>query len=86
MKATGIVRRIDDLGRIVIPKELRTTLGIKDSDPLEFYMQGDGIVLVPYRPGCVFCGESTEAMVEFKGQRVCRNCVKELGAGFSSPV
>lgn len=50
MKATGIVRRIDDLGRVVIPKEIRRTLGIKEGDPMEIYMTGEGVMIQRYRP------------------------------------
>lgn len=79
MKATGIVRRIDDLGRIVIPKEIRQTYVIADGDPLEIFTDGNGgIVLRPYRPGCVFCGMSDEEdLVEVHGHRVCRRCARD---------
>ena len=55
MKATGIVRKVDDLGRIVLPIELRRTLAIAERDPLEIYVEGSAIVLNKYRPTCVFC-------------------------------
>ena len=56
MKATGIVRKVDELGRIVIPRELRRTLGINEKDPVEIYTDGKGIILRKYAPGCAFCG------------------------------
>lgn len=56
MKATGIVRKVDELGRIVLPKELRRTLGIGEKDPMEIYTDGKGIILRKYAPGCAFCG------------------------------
>ena len=55
MKSTGIVRNVDELGRIVIPKEMRTSLGIKNSDPIEIYVEGDKIILKKYHPKCIFC-------------------------------
>lgn len=77
MKSTGIVRRVDDLGRVVIPKELRRTFGIKVRDPLEIFVEGDKIILSRYDPGCVFCGSSKNA-VDYKGKHVCSSCRKRL--------
>lgn len=77
MKATGIVRKIDELGRIVIPMELRRTLDIKERDPIEIFVDGERIVLVKYRPGCVLCG-SAENTRTFKGNRICQKCINEL--------
>ena len=77
MKPTGHVRRIDELGRIVLPAELRQSHGIADKDEVEIYVEGDSIVLVKHRPPCVFCG-SSEGLVEFKGKMVCEEC--RLGA------
>jgi AbrB family transcriptional regulator, transcriptional pleiotropic regulator of transition state genes len=77
MKATGIVRKIDELGRIVIPMELRRTLDIKERDPIEIFVDGEKIVLVKYAPGCTFCS-SPEKLRQFKGQRVCGKCLNEL--------
>ena len=59
MKATGIVRKVDELGRIVLPIELRRTLDIAERDPLEIYVDGQSIVLSKYQPACIFCGDST---------------------------
>lgn len=56
MKATGIIRRADDLGRIVLPKELRQTMGIRTGDPMEIYTDTDSIIMRKYAPGCAFCG------------------------------
>ena len=58
MKATGIVRKVDELGRIVLPIELRRTLNINIKDPLEIYVDGESIMLKKYQPACVFCGSS----------------------------
>lgn len=75
MKATGIVKKVDNLGRLVLPKELRRTLGIKVSDPIEIYVDGAQIILKKYEPACIFCGEVTDR--EFKGKMVCPRCARE---------
>ena len=77
MKSTGIVRSIDQLGRIVLPMELRKTLnwGIKDS--LEVFVEGESVMLRKYEPYCVFCGESRE-LLRYQGKNVCPNCIREL--------
>ncbi len=78
MKSTGIVRKVDELGRIVLPIELRRTLDIDVRDPLEIYIEGnDTIILKKYQPTCVFCGESN-GIRNFKGKNVCEACVKAL--------
>ena len=77
MKATGIVRRLDQLGRIVIPKELRTTLDLKDTDPVEIFTEGDTIILRKYQPSCIFCSEA-EGLVQIDGKNVCRKCVEKI--------
>lgn len=74
MKATGIVRPVDDLGRITLPKELRRTLNISEKDPLEIYMDGDSIVLKRYKPGCTACG-AAKRLVTYRGVKLCENCV-----------
>ncbi|MFW6269570.1 MAG: AbrB/MazE/SpoVT family DNA-binding domain-containing protein [Bacillota bacterium] len=76
MKSTGIVRKIDELGRMVIPKELRNTMDIKRKDPMEIYVEGDKIILKKYQPGCVFCG-NVEDTVEYKGKMVCKDCIEK---------
>ncbi|MDU1421961.1 AbrB/MazE/SpoVT family DNA-binding domain-containing protein [Clostridium sporogenes] len=78
MKSTGIVRRVDELGRIVIPKELRRTLNIEEGDGLEIYTEGEQIILKKYAPACIFCGEAKE-VINFKGKNICKICLKELG-------
>lgn len=75
MKATGIVRRVDELGRLVIPKELRRTLGIKEGDPMEIFSTDEGIVLRPYRQGCTCCG-SEGRLVYVKDMALCQTCVQ----------
>lgn len=79
MKATGIVRKVDELGRIVLPIELRRTLDIAERDPLEIYVDGPSIILNKYHPACIFCGDSSE-ITTFKGKNVCMSCLKELGS------
>lgn len=73
MKSTGIVRLVDELGRIVLPIELRRTLDIAEKDPLEILVEDSDIVLRKYRPDCVFCGARGE-LTEFKGKRICPAC------------
>lgn len=77
MKSTGIVRKVDELGRIVLPIELRRTLDIAEKDALEIYVDGESIVLKKYEPSCVFCGGST-GIVSYKDKNVCANCMREL--------
>lgn len=77
MKATGIVRKIDDLGRVVLPIELRRTLGISERDSLEIYVDGENIVLKKYAPACIFCGSADE-IVDFRDKAVCKKCIEEM--------
>ncbi len=77
MKSTGIVRRIDELGRVVLPIELRRTLDIDIKDSLEIYVDNDSIILKKYAPACVFCGNADD-VINFKGKNVCKNCISEL--------
>lgn len=80
MKSTGIVRKVDELGRIVLPIELRRTLDIAEKDSLEIYVEGSAIILKKYRPSCVFCDSVRDVSV-FKGKNVCRKCLAELKRG-----
>lgn len=77
MKATGILRKIDGLGRIVIPMEIRNKLEIAENDPLEIHVEGSSIVLRKYEPDCTFCGSSRN-VVEYKEKNVCEKCISEL--------
>jgi transcriptional pleiotropic regulator of transition state genes len=77
MKSTGIVRPIDPLGRIVLPKELRDTLDIKEKDGVEIYVEGSSIILQKHEPGCIFCGE-VKGVIEHKDKRVCRACCRQI--------
>lgn len=77
MKSTGIVRKVDELGRIVLPIEMRRTLDIAEKDALEIYVEGSSVILKKYKPSCIFC-DSTKDIVLFKGKNVCPKCLKEL--------
>ena len=77
MKSTGIVRKVDELGRIVLPIELRRTLNIEEKDALEIYVDENAIMLRKYEPACIFCG-SADGVTEFKGKNICEHCLKEL--------
>lgn len=76
MNATGIVRRVDDLGRVVLPMELRRSLDINGGDPMEMWVDGSDIVLRKYQTGCVFCGAPTKNT--FMEKHVCEKCMREL--------
>ncbi|MFD0868803.1 AbrB/MazE/SpoVT family DNA-binding domain-containing protein [Paenibacillus residui] len=77
MKSTGIVRKVDELGRIVIPMELRKSLGISEKDPMEIFVDGDQIILRKYAPGCVFTGDTTD-LVSYQGKLVSRRAIQEM--------
>ena len=77
MKSTGVVRRIDELGRIVLPIEIRRSLDINVKDPVEIFIDNERIVLQKYSPSCIFCGEADD-VVTFKNKRVCRACLEEM--------
>ena len=77
MKSTGIVRKVDDLGRIVLPIELRRMLDIAERDELEIYVENNRIVLQKYEPNCIFC-ESTSELVRYGGRNICRVCIQKM--------
>lgn len=77
MKSTGIVRKVDELGRVVIPIELRRTLGIEEKDALEIYVDNEKIILKRYEPACVFCGDASDVQ-HYRGKLVCRHCAAEM--------
>jgi len=77
MKSTGIVRKVDELGRVVLPIELRRTLDIAEKDALEIYVDGSTIILKKYEPACIFCGDAKDVTV-YKGKNICPNCLREL--------
>ena len=77
MKSTGIVRKVDELGRIVLPIELRRTLDIAERDELEIYLDDDKVVLKKYEPSCIFCGSSC-GLVSYHGRNVCMECIENM--------
>ena len=77
MKSTGIVRKVDELGRIVLPIELRRTLEIAERDYLEIYVEGSTIILKKYEPACIFCGDAKD-VVNYKGRNICKKCLDEM--------
>jgi len=77
LKSTGIVRKVDELGRVVIPIELRRTLGIEEKDALEIYVDNEKIILKKYEPACVFCGNAGDVQ-HYRGKLVCRQCAEEM--------
>ena len=77
MKSTGIVRRVDELGRVVIPIELRNKFGITEKDPMEIYVDGSSIILKKYEPNCIFCG-NTKNLMTYKDKLVCSKCAQKL--------
>lgn len=78
MKSTGIVRKVDELGRIVLPIELRRTLDIAEKDSLEIYVDEDTIILKKYQPACIFC-DNAKDVINYKGKNICPSCAKSLG-------
>lgn len=79
MKSTGMVRKIDKLGRIVLPKELRTVQELNTDDSVEIYIEGDRIILKKYEPACVFCG-SADDTVEYESKTICKKCAQAIAA------
>ncbi len=79
MKATGIVRVVDDLGRFVIPKEMRKKLGVEPGTPLEIFTEENRIILKKYAPACIFCNELDE-MTTYGGKLICKSCLQQLAS------
>ena len=77
MKSTGIVRKLDELGRVVLPIELRRTMDLNIHDTVEIFVEDDKIILKKYHPACIFCGDARD-VTTFKGKQVCGNCLREL--------
>ena len=77
MKSTGIVRRMDELGRVVIPIEIRNQFNIVEKDPIEIFVDGSSIVLKKFEPNCIFCG-STKNLLSYKDKLICQNCSKKI--------
>lgn len=85
MRSTGMNRKVDDLGRVVIPAEMRKTFGIKEGDHLDIEVDGNRIILVKREEACVFDG-SVQDLKEFKGRMVCATCIQELTGGSVEPA
>lgn len=79
MKSIGVIRKLDELGRIVLPVEFRRTLNIKNSDSVEIFAQNNSIYITKLNPACVFCGKTTK-LTEVGDKYVCRNCLKSLSS------
>ena len=78
MKKTGIIRRLDQLGRVVLPIELRRGMGWNEHDRIEIFVEDDRVILQKYEPNCLFCG-GTKNLKEFRGKQVCARCVEKMG-------
>ncbi len=78
MKSTGVVRKIDELGRIVLPSELRRVFGIKEGDELEISVDGERVILEKRQDVCVFCSAANPT-IDFHGRSVCNDCAGQLG-------
>lgn len=79
MKPIGVVRKVDQLGRIVLPKSLRKRYQMNEGDPVEILVSGDQIILEKHKPKCVFC-TSTEKVMEFNDRCICLPCINEMQA------
>ena len=77
MKSTGIIRKVDELGRVVIPIEIRNQFNIAEKDPIEIYVDGSSIVLKKYEPNCIFCG-NTENLIDYNDKLICEDCSKKI--------
>lgn len=77
MKSTGIVRKVDELGRIVLPIELRRTLGIEEKDRIEIFVDGESIILRKYQPACIFC-DNAKDFINYKGKNICPDCIRAM--------
>lgn len=77
MKSTGIVRKVDELGRIVLPIELRRTLGIEEKDRIEIFVDGESIILRKYQPACILC-DNAKDIINYKGKNICSDCIRAM--------
>ena len=77
MKSTGIVRKVDELGRIVLPIELRRTLGIEEKDRIEIFVDGESIIVRKYQPACIFC-DNAKDIINYKGKNICPDCIRAM--------
>ena len=77
MKSTGIVRKVDELGRIVLPIELRRVHGIEEKDRIEIFVDGESIILRKYQPACIFC-DNAKDIINYKGKNICPDCIRAM--------
>lgn len=77
MKSTGIIRKVDELGRVVIPIEIRNKFDIAEKDPIEIYVDGSSIILKKYEPNCIFCGNN-KGLTSYKDRLVCSKCAEKI--------
>lgn len=77
MKSTGIIRKLDELGRVVIPKEIRNKLDIEEKDPIEIYLDGTSIVLKKFETGCIFCNNPKD-LISYKDKLICKKCLSKI--------
>ena len=77
MKSTGIIRRVDELGRVVIPIEIRNQFDIVEKDPIEIYVSGSSIILKKFEPNCIFCG-NTENLLSYNDKLICSDCAHKI--------
>ena len=77
MKSTGIVRKVDELGRIVLPIELRRILGIEERDRIGIFVDGESIILRKYQPACIFC-DNAKDIINYKGKNICPDCIRAM--------
>lgn len=77
MKTTGIIRKVDELGRVVLPIELRRTMDIAVKDELEIYMDNNRIILQKFEPACIFCASSRN-LVNYRGKNICQDCIANM--------
>ena len=84
MRSTGIVRRLDEMGRIVLPAELRRIMGLRERENMEIFTEGGAIILTKYSPACIFCEKGTDVIL-FKGKFICARCLELLRAAQDAP-
>lgn len=77
MKSTGMVRHVDELGRVVIPKEIRNKLDIKEKDPIEIYVEGYSIILKKFESNCIFCGNGKN-LIDYRDKLICNKCLNKI--------
>ena len=77
MKSTGIIRRVDELGRVVIPIEIRNQFNIVEKDPIEIYVDGSTIILKKFEPNCTFCG-NTQDLLSYNNKLICKKCANKI--------